>query len=124
MLKKSLLILILLLLVICPSSADIVPLHHDTLDGFVSNEHIDWTDASENFKTSGTFHLTEVKTPVGSGDTGITGQVAFDDSYGYRCVATNTWKRWALSTFAVIDIMIYENGDTMLFENGDTMIYE
>ena len=27
---------------------------------------------------------------------GIPGQIAFDDDYGYFCVATNRWKRWAL----------------------------
>lgn len=27
--------------------------NHDTAAGFVANEHIDWTDATENFKTSG-----------------------------------------------------------------------
>lgn len=28
-------------------------INHDALTNFVSNEHIDWTDASQNFKTSG-----------------------------------------------------------------------
>ena len=29
-------------------------LDHDSLSGFVSNEHIDWTNASNNLDTSGT----------------------------------------------------------------------
>lgn len=39
-------------------------------------------------------------TPPGSaGDTGTAGTLAFDANYIYRCTATNTWKRAALSTW-------------------------
>ena len=38
-------------------------------------------------------------TPASSSDTCTTGDRAWDASYEYRCVATNTWKRSALSTF-------------------------
>jgi len=31
---------------------------HDDLTGFVANEHIDWTSASSNFSTAGTFTIT------------------------------------------------------------------
>ena len=36
------------------------------------------------------------KTPASSTDTGQAGQIAWDSSYLYICVATNTWKRVAL----------------------------
>lgn len=40
-----------------PKKATITTLNslliHDNMAGFVANEHIDWTDASDNFKTSG-----------------------------------------------------------------------
>jgi len=31
-------------------------LAHDNLSGFVANEHIDWTNATDNFSTTGTIH--------------------------------------------------------------------
>jgi hypothetical protein len=37
--------------------------------------------------------------PTSSTSTGIVGQIAFDSTYVYMCVATNTWRRWAASTF-------------------------
>lgn len=116
-LKKIILILIAL------GVAQIPTLHHDKLDGFVSNEHIDWTDATDDFKTSGTFHLTTAKTPASATDTGTAGEVAWDSSYIYVCVATDNWERAAISSWG-IDTMIYENSDIMLYEDGNTMIYE
>jgi hypothetical protein len=38
-------------------------------------------------------------TPAGSSDVGTTGQIAWDNNYVYVCVATNTWKRAALTTW-------------------------
>jgi hypothetical protein len=37
--------------------------------------------------------------PATSGAAGTTGQAAQDGNYLYICVATNTWKRIALTTF-------------------------
>lgn len=37
--------------------------------------------------------------PATSSSTGVQGQVAYDANYMYICVATNTWKRIATSTF-------------------------
>ena len=37
--------------------------------------------------------------PANSTATGTKGQIAFDTSYGYVCIATDTWKRAALSTW-------------------------
>lgn len=48
--------------------------------------------------TIGGFVGSPLKT-VASGDTGTAGQVAFDANYIYVCVATNTWKRVALSGY-------------------------
>jgi hypothetical protein len=39
------------------------------------------------------------KTPATAGATGTTGQIAWDANYVYVCIATNTWKRSALSTW-------------------------
>jgi len=38
-------------------------------------------------------------TPSSASDTCTAGMTAFDDDYLYRCIATNTWKRAAISTW-------------------------
>lgn len=38
-----------------------------------------------------------VAVPTGESPTGVKGQIAFDDDYFYVCVATDTWKKVALS---------------------------
>ncbi len=43
--------------------------------------------------------LETAKTPATSGATGNAGEICFDASYGYYATGTNTWKRWALSTW-------------------------
>lgn len=40
-----------------------------------------------------------VSAPATATSMGTYGQIAFDVGYMYRCVATNTWKRAALSTW-------------------------
>ncbi len=57
-------------------------INHDNLDGFEANEHIDWTDATENFKT------TESITALGDNTKIITGEesdmsVYYDGTDGY-----------------------------------------
>lgn len=42
---------------------------------------------------------TGINPPASSTATGMLGEIAFDDNYGYFCVAPNSWKRWALSAF-------------------------
>ena len=39
------------------------------------------------------------KTPASASDDGLKGQVCWDASYVYVCVATDTWKRAALNTW-------------------------
>lgn len=45
------------------------------------------------------FRIEADKTPASASDTGVTGQIAWDDNYIYVCVATDTWKRAAISTW-------------------------
>ena len=40
------------------------------------------------------------KTPSSATDAGTRGEVCWDASYIYVCVAANTWKRAAISTWA------------------------
>lgn len=39
------------------------------------------------------------KTPPSATGTGVAGQICWDANYVYVCVATNTWKRSALSSW-------------------------
>lgn len=47
----------------------------------------------------GTFTLPNAGTPSSASDTGVQGRISWDSSYIYVCVATNTWKRVAISTW-------------------------
>jgi len=46
-----------------------------------------------------TIRVGTAKTPASATDTGNAGEICWDSSYIYVCVATNTWKRTALSTW-------------------------
>jgi hypothetical protein len=48
---------------------------------------------------SGNSFIFKGTVPANSTATGVKGEIAFDSSYIYYCVATNTWKRTALSTW-------------------------
>lgn len=68
-----------------------------TSDGYVGvgtnspTQKLDVNDSSIRIRTS--------NTPASATATGTAGQVAWDANYVYVCVATNTWKRAALSTW-------------------------
>jgi hypothetical protein len=52
------------------------------------------------FNSAGdTIRVGTSKTPASATDTGNTGEICWDSSYIYVCVATNTWVRAALSTW-------------------------
>ena len=46
-----------------------------------------------------TLTIATAKTPASASDAGTAGQIAWDGGYIYVCVATDTWKRAALSTW-------------------------
>ena len=48
---------------------------------------------------SDSMRLRTAKTPASAGADGDQGQIAWDADYIYICVATNTWKRVAISTW-------------------------
>lgn len=54
-------------------------------------------DGSTQF--NGKIRIANSATPSSSSDTGTTGDIAWDSNYMYTCIATNTWKRAALSTW-------------------------
>lgn len=44
-------------------------------------------------------NMSTSKTPSSASDTGTTGDICWDSNYIYVCVATNTWKRTAITTW-------------------------
>jgi hypothetical protein len=58
------------------------------------------TSPSEKLDVDGdSIRLRQSQTPASATATGSQGQIAWDSNYMYVCVATNTWKRVALSTW-------------------------
>ena len=52
------------------------------------------------FATSGdTMTIRTPRTPASSTATGLIGEMCWDTGFIYICIANNTWKRVALSTF-------------------------
>ena len=49
--------------------------------------------------TASSLRVTSSYTPATSSSTGVAGQIAWDSGYVYICVATNTWKRAAITTW-------------------------
>lgn len=57
------------------------------------------TFVSETATVNSIFTMTTALTPANSTAIGIQGQIAWDVNYIYVCVANNTWKRTAMSTW-------------------------
>ena len=55
--------------------------------------------ASKLVVNDDSIQVNTAKTPASASATGTTGEIAWDANYVYVCVATNTWKRSALSTW-------------------------
>ena len=58
------------------------------------------SDATKNFQVSAIrdFLISDT-VPATAGATGTKGQIAFDSSYIYICIATDTWERAAIATW-------------------------
>ena len=52
-----------------------------------------------NFSTLSANLLISNAVPVSSSSTGLPGTIRFDTNYVYVCIANNTWKRAALSSW-------------------------
>ena len=57
------------------------------------------TTTSETATINTTFTITTASTPANSTANGTQGQITWDVDYIYVCVANNTWKRTALTTW-------------------------
>lgn len=59
-------------------------------------------------------HVLVSDPPSTTTSTGIAGTITYDSSYFYVCIATNSWKRTALSTWAVTDVLLLDDGASKL----------
>jgi hypothetical protein len=55
------------------------------------------------------------QTPATPSAAGTQGDISWDSDYIYVAVAANTWKRTALSSWAVTDILLLDDGASKLF---------
>lgn len=62
--------------------------------GIATNSPTDKLDVNSN-----SIRLRTARTPASATATGTQGQICWDSNYVYVCVATNTWKRAAISTW-------------------------
>lgn len=53
-----------------------------------------------NVSFNGRVALSNTAAPTTAGAAGTKGEIRYDDSYVYICIATNTWKRAAISTWS------------------------
>lgn len=71
------------------------------VDVSASNVGIGTTTPTEKLDINGdSIRLRTAQTPASASATGSQGQIAWDANYIYVCVATDTWKRVAISTWS------------------------
>ena len=74
-----------------------------TLTDLLLGSDVGSADATKNFTFEAirdfisAQHADVTNVPASAGSTGVAGQLAVDANYLYACVATNTWKRVAIS---------------------------
>ncbi len=62
--------------------------------------------------------------PSSPSATGTTGQVTWDSDYMYVCIATDTWKRTAISTWAVasFNLVLDDGSSKILLDDGSSAL--
>ena len=58
-----------------------------------------WVQVFTNWFASMRTPANTVAPPAHANSPGLAGQIAYDQNFFYTCVATNTWKRAALTAF-------------------------
>ena len=65
----------------------------------VTATQLGYVDATSSIQTQLNSKVTEVAAPSTASSAGTAGQIAYDATHIYVCVATNTWVRATLATF-------------------------
>lgn len=60
--------------------------------------------------------------PTNPSDTCVSGQNAFDASYYYICISTNTWKRVAIATWAALNLTADDGVTVITADDGSTIL--
>ena len=110
-----------------------ITLSGDTLnvdDAFLVNDASDTTTGTitaGGFTTTGTA-TTDIlvvgsNAPASSASNGTEGTITYDGNYIYVCVASNSWKRAALSTWAITDVLLLDDGASkLLLDDGSSYL--
>ena len=62
-------------------------------------------------------------TPAHIGATGTLGTITWDSDYLYVCIANNSWKRAALSAWAITDVLLLDDGASkLLLDDGASFL--
>lgn len=119
--NKSILVIPLLLGLTLPSVPD-----HGVLPGLAgqgvgggADDHGLGSDDSPTFAgltiSGDEINIGTSQTPASSTATGTEGDVCWDSGYIYVAVSNNSWKRTALSSFAITDVLLLDDGASKLF---------
>lgn len=65
----------------------------------LANTNVPIGTIGNNSLSTANLIVKSVTAPLTSGSPGVQGQIVYDGGFVYVCVATNTWKRAALSSF-------------------------
>lgn len=105
----------------------------DTLnvdDAFLVNDGDDTTTGTitaAGFTTTGTI-ITDIlrigsNVPASSISVGTVGTITYDSNWIYVAVANNSWKRAALSSWAITDVLLLDDGASKIFlDDGSSYI--
>jgi hypothetical protein len=71
----------------------------DTPSGTANTKQITVSNLLSNSANVRATSIKGTTAPATANTTGVAGEIRYDSSYVYICVATNTWKRASLSTW-------------------------
>ena len=91
----------------------------ERITGNTYGNYLDFNDNADIITISPTIALINATAPASPTASGVTGQLAFDGTYWYVCVASNTWMRTQLSTWAVVLYPVYWQGGNVTWQGVD-----
>jgi hypothetical protein len=71
-----------------------IPFYSTTTNGLEESESLTWDNTTKRL------HCSNATVPTSATDTGIKGDICWDDGFVYVCTAPSVWKRAALTTWS------------------------
>lgn len=90
---------------------------HQLLQAYYNGNTLTWTTLGGGSGTG----ITWSSVPATSSSSGTAGEIAYNNNYFYVCVANNTWKRVALSTWGGSDGSYEVDGTTLYALSTDSV---